>query len=204
MTSVQFKNKINDFWNWFAEHEERFRIIQDPHAVREMLDNQILQFGAFAWEIGEGKSKPHTLTISPNGNSKLLRLSQAIIGEAPDSVYWEFFAAKPVRDWDFIMEMYDAFMVKQTVDTAEWEYLFRMTPEFKLRILLYAENIDSFDEDDKKSASDFVVDSIIGEADRIDFVDSIEFISFVDETQEEDIKSLLEMKVEFESLLDKM
>ena len=204
MTSVQFKNKINDFWNWFAEHEERFRIIQDPHAVREMLDNQILQFGAFAWEIGEGKSKPHTLTISPNGNSKLLRLSQAIIGEAPDSVYWEFFAAKPVRDWDFIMEMYDAFMVKQTVDTAEWEYLFRMTPEFKLRILLYAENIDSVDDDEKKSASDFVVDSIIGEADRIDFVDSIEFISFVDETQEEDIKSLLEMKVEFESLLDKM
>ena len=191
MTSVQFKNKINDFWNWFAEHEERFRIIQDPHAVREMLDNQILQFGAFAWEIGEGKGKPHTLTISPNGNSKLLRLSQAIIGEAPDSNYWEFFAAKPVRDWDFIMEMYDAFMVKQTVDTAEWEYLFRMTPEFKLRILLYAENIDSFDEDDKKSASDFVVDSIIGEADRIDFVDSIEFISFVDETQEEDIKSCL-------------
>ena len=204
MTSVQFKNKINDFWNWFAEHEERFRIIQDPHAVREMLDNQILQFGAFAWEIGEGKGKPHTLTISPNGNSKLLRLSQAIIGEAPDSNYWEFFAAKPVRDWDFIMEMYDAFMVKQTVDTAEWEYLFRMTPEFKLRILLYAENIDSFDEDDKKSASDFVVDSIIGEADRIDFVDSIEFISFVDETQEEDIKSLLEMKLEFENLLDKL
>ena len=204
MTSVQFKNKINDFWNWFAEHEEKFRIIQDPHAVREMLDNQILQFGAFAWEIGEGKDKPHTLTISPNGNSKLLRRSQAIIGEAPDSKYWEFFAAKPPRDWDFIMEMYDAFMVKQTVDTAEWEYLFRMTPEFKLRILLYAENIDSFDEDDKKSASDFVVDSIIGEADRIDFVDSIEFISFVDETQEDDIKSLLEMKVEFENLLDKL
>ncbi|MFK7775131.1 MAG: hypothetical protein AB8F94_23525 [Saprospiraceae bacterium] len=204
MTSVQFKNKINDFWNWFVEHEEKFRIIQDPHAVREMLDNQILQFGAFAWEIGEGRGKPHTLTISPNGNSKLLRRSQAIIGEAPDLRYWEFFAAKPPRDWDFIMEMYDAFMVKQTVDTADWEYLFRMTPEFKLRILLYAENIDSFDEDDKKSASDFVINSIIGEADKIDYVNSIEFISFVDETQEDDIKSLLEMKFEFENLLDKL
>ncbi|MFK8009239.1 MAG: hypothetical protein AB8H03_22955 [Saprospiraceae bacterium] len=204
MTSVQFKNKINDFWNWFVEHEEKFRIITDPHAAREMLDNQILQFGVFAWEIGVGQRKPHTLTISPNGNSKMLRRSQAIIGEAPDLKYWEFFAAKPARDWDFTLEMYDSFMVKQKIDTADWEYLFRMTPDFKIRILLYAENIDFLDDDDKKSASDFVVNSIIGEADKIDYVDSIEFISFVNETQEDDIKSLLEMKFEFEQLLEKM
>lgn len=204
MTSIQFKNKINDFWNWFVEHEEKFRIISDPHAAREMLDNQILQFGVFAWEIGVGQNKPHTLTISPNGNSKMLRRSQAIIGEAPDLKHWEFFAAKPARDWDFILEMYDSFMVKQRIDTADWEYLFRMTPDFKIRILLYAENINFLDEDDKKAASDFVVNSIIGEADKIDYVDSIEFISFVNETQEDDIKSLLEMKFEFENLLDKM
>ena len=204
MTSAQFKNKISDFWNWFVEHEEKFRVIQDPHAAREMLDNQILQFGVFAWEIGEGFDKPHTFTISPNGNSKMLRRSQAIIGEAPDLKYWEFFAARPARDWDFILEMYDSFMVKQKVDTADWEYLFRLTPEFKIRVLLYAENIDFFDEDDKKSASDFVLNSIIGEADKIDYVDSIEFIPFVDETQEDDLKSLHELKFEFESLLDQL
>jgi hypothetical protein len=204
MTSVQFKNKINDFWNWFVEHEEKFRIITDPHAAREMLDNQILPFGVFAWEIGEGQNKPHTLTISPNGNSKMLRRSQAIIGEAPDLKYWEFFAARPARDWDFILEMYDSFMVKQRIDTSDWEYLFRLTPEFKIRVLLYAENIDFLDADDKISASDFVINSIIGEADKIDYVDSIEFIPFVDETQEDDIKSLLEMKFEFERLVDQL
>lgn len=204
MNSAQFKNKINEFWEWFVEHEEKFRIIQDPHATREMLDNQILQFGVFAWEIGEGRDKLHTFTISPNGSSKMLRRSQAIIGEAPEMRYWEFFAAKPARDWDFILEMYDSFMVKQRIDTADWEYLLRMTPEFKIRILLYAENIDFLDEDDKKSAADFVIDSIIGEADRIDYVDSIEFIPLVDETQEDDIKSLLEMKDELENLLEKL
>jgi len=35
-------------------------------------------------------------------------------------------------------------------------------------------------------------------------VDSIEFIPFVNETQEDDIKSLLEMKFEFENLLEKL
>lgn len=204
MDSAQFRYKINDFWDWFVEHEKKFRIIQDPHAAREMLDNQILQFGVFAWEIGEGRNKPHTFTISPNGSSKMLRRSQAIIGEAPEMKHWEFFSAKPARDWDFVLEMYDSFMVKQRIDSADWEYLLRMTPEFKIRILLYAENIDFLDEDDKKSASDFVINSIIGEADKIDYVDSIEFIPFVNETQEDDIKSLLELKFEFESLLEKL
>ena len=204
MDSVQFKNKINEFWDWFSEHEEKFRIIRDPHAAREMLDNQILQFGVFAWEIGEGRNKPHTFTISPNGNPKMLRRSQAIIGEAPEMKHWEFFAARPARDWDFILEMYDSFMVKQRIDSADWEYLLRMTPGFKIRILLYAENIDFLDDDDKKSAADFVINSVIGEADKIDYVDSIEFISFVNETQEDDIKSLLELKFEFENLLEKL
>lgn len=204
MDSVQFKNKINEFWDWFSEHEEKFRIIRDPHAAREMLDNQILQFGVFAWEIGEGRNKPHTFTISPNGNPKMLRRSQAIIGEAPEMKHWEFFAARPARDWDFILEMYDSFMVKQRIDSADWEYLLRMTPGFKIRILLYAENIDFLDDDDKKSAADFVINSVIGEADKIDYVDSIEFIPFVNETQEDDIKSLLELKFEFENLLEKL
>ncbi len=204
MDSAQLKNKINEFWDWFSEHEEKFRIIRDPHAAREMLDNQILQFGVFAWEIGEGRNKPHTFTISPNGSPKMLRISQAIIGEAPELKHWEFFAARPARDWDFILEMYDSFMVKQRIDSSEWEYLLRMTPDFKIRIILYAENIYFLDDDDKKSAGDFVINSVIGEADKIDYVDSIEFISFVNETQEEDIKSILELKFEFENLLEKL
>lgn len=204
MDSAQLKNKINEFWDWFSEHEEKFRIIRDPHAAREMLDNQILQFGVFAWEIGEGRNKPHTFTISPNGSPKMLRISQAIIGEAPELKHWEFFAARPARDWDFILEMYDSFMVKQRIDSSEWEYLLRMTPDFKIRIILYAENIYFLDDDDKKSAGDFVINSVIGEADKIDYVDSIEFISFVNETQEEDIKSILELKFEFENLLENL
>lgn len=204
MDSKELRYKIDEFWNWFVEHEEKFRIIRDPHAAREMLDNQILQFGIFSWEIGKGKNKPHTLTISPNGNAEMLRRSQAIIGEAPEMKFWEFFAAKPPRDWDYILEMYDSYMVKQRIDSSSWEYLFRMTPDFKIRILLYAENIDFLDDDDKMSAADFVINSVIGEADKIDYVDSIEFLSFVSENQEEDIKSILEMGIEFDKILEKI
>lgn len=197
-----FKSKIKEFWKWFVINEQKFRIISDPHAVREMLDNQVLQFGVFSWEIGEGIRKSHTFTISPNGNPKMLRRSEAIIGEAPELAHWEFFAAKPSREWNFIFEMYDSFMVKREIDAAEWEYIIRMTPEQKLRILIYAENIDFLDEEDKVVASDLVINTIIGEMDKIYYVDSISFVDFVDENWEQDIRLMTGLGEEFDKIVD--
>lgn len=199
-----FKIKIDEFWEWFVTHEEKFRNISDPHAVREMLDNQVLQFGIFSWEIREGDNNTHTFTISPNGNSKMLRRSEAIMGEAPDLPNWKFFAAKPPQDWDFTFEMYDSFMVKQKIDATEWEYILRMTPELKLRILIYADNIGFFDEEDKVVAADLVLNNIIGEMDKIYYVGSTEFIDFVQESWEADIKLLPELKSDFERLVEEL
>ncbi|MEM6967460.1 MAG: hypothetical protein AAF573_22040 [Bacteroidota bacterium] len=202
MDKQLFKTKIEDFWEWFVVHEEKFRIIRDPNVVREMLNNQVLQFGVFSWEIGKGRSKPHTFTISPNGNPKMLRRSEAIMGEAPDLSHWEFYPAKPPQDWDFTFEMFDSFMVKRKIDAFEWKYLLRMTPDMKLRILLYAENIDFLDEDDKKVAAALVINNIIGEMDKIYYVDSVQFIDFVEEPMEQDIQSLTALKSEFDEIVN--
>lgn len=204
MESILLKNKINHFWEWFVKHEKQFRKISDPVATKELLDNQVLQFGIFSWEIGKGQGKPHTFTISPNGDAKMLRRSEAIIGEAPDLPHWDFFAAKPAQDWNFIFEMFDSFMLQQTIDAAEWEYILRMTHERKLSVMIYAENIDFLDADDKPSAADFVLNQIIGETDKIYYIDSVSFIEVLDENQEEDLKLLTEFKFEFEKLLDEL
>jgi len=202
MDIKEFKNRIDEFWEWFVEHEQKFRIISNPNIVREMLDNQVLQFGIFSWEIGEGSRKPHTFTISPNGNAKMLRRSEAIIGEAPELPLWEFYAAKPPQEWDFTFEMFDSFMVKRKIDTSEWEYVFRMTPEQKIRVLIFAENIDFLDEDDKSAAGDLVLNNLIGEMDKIYYVDSVEFKPFIDQQFLEDVKFLTELKNEFEEILN--
>ena len=77
MESILLKNKIDHFWEWFVKHEKQFRKISNPVATRELLNNQVLQFGVFSWEIGKGQGKPHTFTISPNGDAKMLRRSKA-------------------------------------------------------------------------------------------------------------------------------
>ncbi len=204
MNSILLKNKINHFWEWFVKHEKQFREISDPVATRELLDNQVLQFGAFSWEIGKGQEKPHTFTISPNGDAKMLSRSEAIIGEAPELAHWTFFPAKPAQDWNFIFEMFDSFMLQQTIDAAEWEFIFRITHDRKLNVLIYTENIDFLDEDDKLNAAEFVLNQIIGEMDKIYYINSISFIEDLDENQEQDLKALTELKFEFEKLLDEL
>ena len=197
------KNKIDYFWEWFVKHERQFREISDPVATRELLDNQVLQFGIFSWEIGEGRSKPHSFTISPNGDPKMLRRSEAIVGEAPELPEWEFFAAKPAENWDYIFKMFDSTMLQQTINASEWKYLIEIEEEQKLKILFYTENIDFLDADDKLSAADFVLNQTIGEMDKIYYIDGVSFIDFLEKDQEEDFKSMAVFKLEFEKLVDR-
>ena len=202
MDSSVLKNKIDHFWEWFVKHERQFREISDPVATRELLDNQVLQFGIFSWEIGVGGSKPHSFTISPNGDAKMLRRSEAIVGEAPDLPDWEFFAAKRAENWDFIFKMFDSTMLQQTINATEWKYLLEMEEEQKLKVIFYAENIDFLDADDKLSAADFVLNQTIGEMDKIYYIDEVSLIEVLDENQAEGLKTMSEFKVEFEKLVE--
>jgi len=202
MNKAQLKSQIQVFWQWFVTHEKKFRIIEDPHAVREMLNNQVLLFGALSWEIGKGAVHPHRFTISPNGNEKMLWITEAIIGEAPRLDQWDFHPAKPAIDWDFIIEVYDDFLRKQTVNTSEWSYLLRMTPDKKLRLLLYAEDFNFVDEEDKMMAANLVVNNCIGEANKIYFVESIVFMDHLTDYELEALRLLPNLKAEFEELIE--
>ena len=100
-----------------------------------MLDNQVLQFGVFSWEIRKTENSKHSFIISPNGKEKLLQLSEAIMGEAPPLIDWEFYPAKPAIDWNFVIEVYDNFFVKQTVNTSNWKYQLTSQNEDQIRFI---------------------------------------------------------------------
>ena len=133
----------------------------------------------------------------------MLRRSEAIVGEAPELPEWEFFAAKPAENWDYIFKMFDSTMLQQTINASEWKYLIEIEEEQKLKILFYTENIDFLDADDKLSAADFVLNQTIGEMDKIYYIDEVSFIHVLDENQREDLKPLKTFKFEFEKLVDR-
>ena len=169
--------KIKQFWNWFMDNESEFREVTDTKRVVELLNNQVLEFGLFAWEIGKGEQKPHSFTMSPNGDQRRLQLSKELFNQAPESAYWEFNYCKPIKSsWDFTFEVFNNMMIKQTYDASKWQFVLVEEENQKITILLKAKNIVTLDYDDLPAVGDLVVINSIGEEAKIESVKRIEFV----------------------------
>ena len=187
--------KINQFWEWFVQHEQEFREVEDANRVVEMLNNQVLDFGLFSWQIGEGNVKPHHFTISPNGDKIRLRLSKQIMAKAPNLEHWEFYPSKPPKlNWDYHFEAFDRSLIKQSFNTQNWEVVLRSNSSEKLQIIIFAENILQLDEDDLPMVADLVVTNLIGEEMKIHFVESIHFVDDFEAHEEDRVFKLAELR----------
>jgi len=169
--------RIKEFWAWFIDNEYQFREVTDTEKVVELLNNQVLDFGMFAWEIGVGKEKQHSFTISPNGNKERLRLSRQIVKEAPNLRNWEFNYCKPIReDWDFTFEVFNSMLIKQTYDASKWDFVLEEEDNEKIKILFRASNIATLDYDDLPAVGDLVVNNLLGEETKTNHVHSVDFV----------------------------
>ena len=200
MNYVENELKIRDFWSWFLKNENQFKEVKDAKAAIEALNNQILSFGLFSWEIGEGNEKPYYLAISPNNDKNRLRLSKMIVDLAPDLPDWEFYFTKKPIEWDFILEMYDPFGIKQSYNTADWEYTLIEKPNGKIDLHIFAENIHALDMEDQLIGADVAVIRIIGEENRINYVEAIKLVIDFEPEQEEYVYYLTDLKAEFDDL----
>lgn len=167
---------IVDFWDWFQVHEHMYRDIVDAQAAVDAMNEQVLQFGLFSWEIGEGKTKPHYLTLSPNGDKGRLELSKKIVAAAPELPQWEFNYCKPPKDWDFTFEAFDQFMIKQQFDASGWEYLLQRNEDSEVEIFILADNLHVLDADDEMNAIDLVLTNVLGEENVIHNLDAFEVV----------------------------
>ena len=197
--------KIKQFWDWFIDNESDFREITDTKRVVEMLNNQVLDFGLFAWEIGTGVDKPHSFTMSPNGDKRRLQLSKDIFRLAPELSYWEFNYCKPIKyDWDFTFEVFNSMMIKQSYDATEWEFVLVEEESEKISILLKAKNIVTLDHDDLPAVGNLVVTNLLGEETKINHIKQI---NFVDDFLPEDEKWIFALPVlskEFQAFLEEI
>ena len=194
--------RIKQFWNWFIDNEYQFREVTDTKTVIELLNNQVLSFGLFAWELAVGTKKPHSFTISPNGDKRRLQLSKEIMSQAPELRQWEFHHCKKLKkDWDYTFEMFDRTMLKQTYDAAKWEFVLVEEAGEKISILLYAPNIATIDLDDLPAVGNMVVINLLGEEVKTNHVHSIQFIDDFLPEDEKWIFDLPDLRIEFRAFL---
>ena len=177
------KKKIKLFWEWFINNEALMRAVvnDDFHEQRESLinaiDNQVLDFGMFTWEIEENKENKISFTISPNGNVELLELSKFIIEHAPNLSNWKFNYAKPIKNWDFTFSVFDDYANEHEIDASEWNFVLLPVNDNKVKVIIEANNITNLDYETKLSAGNFVLTNTLGEECKINNVYEVEIVN---------------------------
>lgn len=176
--------KIENLWKWFIANEqhiiEAMRNESGSENIVENIDNLILDFGMFSWEIGQGKVKPWFFTISPNGDRERIRISQEIIDYAPNLDNWEFNYCKPAIDWDRTFIIYDSNMDEHHVDASNWKYVALPDEYGRIELILEAANISDLDRDAATTAADLFVTNEVGEETSIQHILSIDIIGQLD------------------------
>lgn len=199
------KEKIEDFWEWFANNVNHIKEVlsNDFHGGRKSLvktmDNQVLQFGMFTWEMGPLDEQLYFLTISPNGNEELLEISKQIMERSPSFPEWSFNYAKPAKKWDLKFSVFDDFMEEHKIDASSWNYLIEQNKSNDINIVIEAGNLSHLDQETKMTAVDLVVTSLIGEAFKIYNVKGLRVVDAFDPQQISNGKDIHDLATAFEA-----
>jgi hypothetical protein len=186
--------QVAEFWKWFIKNSGDLQSNNYDGTLMRELD-QIICDWDLVWEIGPGLTKPNSLTISPNGNKKLLDKAKGIIDKAPKLDSWEFYHLKqPKENW------HKANLVDKAVDidALDWTYVLFKYDDHKIEIVLKADNLANLDRETKELAVDLVLTNLLGEKLKIEKID---FIDIVDAFENE--KGVTQLKFLPAHLLDK-
>ena len=203
---VNIESKIQSFWEWFIETEEAIQEyfseeeMVDKAALIESIDERVLDFGLFSWEIGPGVGRPFYLTISPNGSRERLRISKMIMESAPNLPDWEFHYAKPPKAWDLSFILFDDFMVEREVDASPWRYAFRNKQEGRVEVILEAQNTSHLDPDTRLIAGERAIANLLGEEVKINHVYRVEVVEALDEQDRAGSAPITELSQHLEAL----
>jgi hypothetical protein len=180
------ENNIERFWQWFVKTEGMIKqcieneIAEQKENLVDQLNELILDFGLFSWDIGLDDENNWFLLISPNGNSDMFAISKTIISEAPTHLDWRFYSSRPAKKWNRQFTIYDDEMDVQFIDASDWYFLVFTDEEDNLELVIEANNLDHLDSETAEAAAEQFIIHEIGEGFRIEFISSIIVVSELD------------------------
>lgn len=180
---------INSFWSWFKTNMYNLQSQKYPNNRFEELDNKITNF-ELRWEVGPGKEKANSLTISPNGDLEKIELVKEFVRLSPSLDSWEFYCFKqPKQNW-YKLELpsYDI-----NITAKDWTYTILKYKDGKKEILIKGDSLNEIDPDYKVDIAEMVLINLIGEERMMTELDFIDVLSPDDNTYElQDITELIE------------
>ncbi len=184
MTNI---DDIKTFWNWFKTNSTDLQSEKYPNDTLSDLDKKVLSFG-LRWEVGPGKTKENSLTISPNGDPEQIELATEFIRHSPTLDSWEFYNFKqPKLNWNKLeLPKYN---INITADN--WTYTLLRYKDGKKEILIKGDSLNDIDPELKVGVAEMVLINLIGEERMMTEVDFVDVLSPDDNTYElHDIEDL--------------
>ncbi len=178
---------IKDFWNWFNTNADDLQPEKYPNDTFEELDRKVSGFG-LRWEVGPGKEKSNSLTISPGGDTLKIGFAKEFVRSSPTLDSWEFYSFKqPKADWDTLeLPKYDI-----KISAEGWNYALLKYKDGKLEILIKGHSLEDIDPDYKVGVAEMVLINLIGEEKMMTEVDFVDVLDPDDNTYElHDIEEL--------------
>ena len=181
------EESILDFWRWFVKNESRIqKCIQtkdskEQEKIVHALNELVLGFGAFSWDIGQNEDNQWFFTISPNLDGELLKISTAVIELVPDHLNWFFYSSKPTKKWDYQLEVFDELLDVFTVDTSKWYYNAFEEEDGSIELVFEINTLaNKHSEAIENSITAFIINEL-GEEFLISEISNIEFFKVFDE-----------------------
>jgi hypothetical protein len=172
--------EIDEFWTWFASVCGEFGPQFENTQLIEELDRRVTSLGELSWEIGPAPdADANALVVTPGGRADLLPLTKQIISRAPACDGWQFYAAKPPKQWNLRFTV-EAGGSEIPIDASSWRHVLYKYPDGLFDIVVLATNESRLSDDIRAMAAEIVVEGQIGEELRIRLVNAIDVEEPVD------------------------
>jgi hypothetical protein len=157
--------KIARFWSWFAENRKLLQGSAVPQALLTQLTLQLESIDErLSWELGPGKTAPAQLVISPNLQREVFQISTRIISLAPHFDGWDFFPARPQKQWSSQILLNSDEGTGMAINCDSWIFVLLEYPDDAKEILLSRESSDPIlSERQRWEASTIFLESELGE-----------------------------------------
>ena len=178
--------KIEKFWQWFVKNDQLIKsciereTASEREKLIEQLNNFILEFGMFTWDIGLDEHHNWFFTISPNIDPDLLEISQQIMSDAPAHLDWQFNASRPAKNWARTFSVYNNEMDLIHIDASSWFYIAFEENDGKIELVFEANNIAHLDEETAEQAVNLFLINEIGEYPLIVHISTVTIVNEID------------------------
>jgi hypothetical protein len=193
--------KIKKFWSWFSENCQNFGKDFANQELLVKLDVLVGQFGNLSWEVGPGKTLENALVLSPNGDLKQLPLTKKIIALAKECSGWEYYYAKPSKQWDLKFDFETTHGDLIQINAFEWEYDLLKYEDDMFEIIIKSLQLSQLGDDDKLIAAEIALDGILGEELRIQTIDKIEIVEEFEKLDQNKASNIKDLAKHFRKLL---